>query len=90
MSVIGRPKHRGDNTEFYREIAAWYVEIGRTTKRIAPIIAEETGVPVSTVHRWFREARRLGLLKVGWTELTPERACRECGRPLPLSRRVAS
>ncbi len=90
MRVTGRPKFRGDNTEFYREIAARYVELGRTTRRIAPIIADETGVPVTTVHRWFREARRFGLLTVTWTELTPERACRECGRPLPLGRQVAS
>ncbi len=42
--------------EFYRLVAS---ELARST---APDLASSTSVPVTTVHRWTKEARRRGLL----------------------------
>lgn len=62
----GRPKlQRPDGSDpdaFYRKVAAAYEETVATTSKVAVVLAEEAGVPVPTVHRWVREARRRGFL----------------------------
>jgi hypothetical protein len=48
--------------EFYPRVAAAYVEYAPQTRAPAKKIAAEAGVPVTTAHRWIREARRRGFL----------------------------
>lgn len=50
---------------FYRRVAIAYRTYARLGQRPAPAIAEEAGVPVTTVHRWVRESRRRGYLPPG-------------------------
>lgn len=60
-----KPLTRPDGTnpeEFYRRVAQAYAEAVVTTSKPAKVLAEEAGVPVGTVHRWIREARRRGYL----------------------------
>lgn len=60
-----KPLRRPDGTnpqEFYRRVAAAYSEAVLATSKPAKVMAEEAGVPVGTVHRWIREARRRGYL----------------------------
>lgn len=51
-----RPDH------FYRELAQTFTEVARWSSAPAQEIATASGVPVTTVHRWVKEARRRGLL----------------------------
>jgi hypothetical protein len=51
-----------DPEEFYRLVSRAYAEYAAETKAPAREMAEEAGVPVTTVHRWVREARRRGFL----------------------------
>jgi transposase-like protein len=51
-----------DPEEFYRLVATAYGEYAAESNAPAKGIAEEAGVPVTTVHRWIREARRRGFL----------------------------
>jgi DNA-directed RNA polymerase specialized sigma24 family protein len=48
--------------EFYPRVAAAYAEYAPRTRAPAKEIATEAGVPVTTAHRWIREARRRGFL----------------------------
>jgi hypothetical protein len=50
--------------QFYRRVAMAYRQYAQE-RSPAPAIAEEAGVPVTTVHRWVREARRRGFLPPG-------------------------
>lgn len=59
--LLRRPDGSDPDT-FYELVAAAYNEAIRTTPKPAPILAEEAGVPVPTVHRWIAEARRRGFL----------------------------
>lgn len=52
-----------DPDEFYRRVAEAYTAHILRTSRVAPAIAEEAGVPVTTVRGWIREARRRGHLE---------------------------
>jgi hypothetical protein len=57
---------RPDGTDpegFSRRVAQAYKEAVVTTSTPAKVLAAEAGVPVTTVHRWIRDARRLGLLE---------------------------
>lgn len=52
-----------DAVGFYRRVAAaWLGCKAAGVNGTAGLIAEANGVPVSTAHRWVREARRRGLL----------------------------
>jgi hypothetical protein len=59
---------RSDPEAFYRRVADAYQDvIGKTslsgqTPKVAKVLAEEAGVPVTTVHRWILESRRRGFL----------------------------
>lgn len=60
-----KPLRRPDGSDpegFYRTVADAYNDAVLTTAAPAPVLAEEAGVPVGTVHRWIREARRGGYL----------------------------
>jgi hypothetical protein len=48
--------------EFYPLVAQAYWEYAPQTRAPAKEIATEAGVPVTTAHRWIREARRRGFL----------------------------
>lgn len=59
------PLSRPDGTDpdsFYRQVAAAYNSAVMEGPAPAKVLAEEAGVPVTTVHRWIREARTRGHL----------------------------
>jgi hypothetical protein len=45
--------------------SALYSQLARATRAPAPVLAEATGQPITTVHRWIKEARRRGFLAAG-------------------------
>jgi hypothetical protein len=47
---------------FYESVGAAYLDFVSRGEPPAPAIARSSGVPVTTVHRWIRRARELGLL----------------------------
>ncbi|MEV6833595.1 hypothetical protein AB0N17_03530 [Streptomyces sp. NPDC051133] len=51
-----------DPDSFYRQVAETYNDAVRETSAPAKVLAEEAGVPTTTVHRWIFEARRRGFL----------------------------
>jgi hypothetical protein len=56
---------RPDGTDpegFSRRVAEAYNDLVLWSSAPAKALAIEAGVPVTTVHRWIRDARRLGLL----------------------------
>ncbi len=50
---------------FYERVARAYSWLAEQGNRPAAVLAEVNEVPVSTVHRWVKEARRRGLLGPG-------------------------
>lgn len=56
---------RGRPDVFYREVADFYLDLAQSSHRPATDLAERHGVPVSTAHRWVKEARRRGFLPPG-------------------------
>jgi len=59
------PLTRPDGTDpdgFSRQVAAAYADAALRTSAPAKRLADEAGVPVTTVHRWVREARQRGHL----------------------------
>jgi hypothetical protein len=50
---------------FYQQVAETYSHLARGSNRPAVEMAEVNGVPVTTVHRWVKEARRRGFLPPG-------------------------
>ena len=50
---------------FYEQVAKIYSHLARGSNRPAVEMAEVNGVPVTTVHRWVKEARRRGFLPPG-------------------------
>jgi hypothetical protein len=56
------PDGRGYGHELYERVALLYTRCVAGGVRPAKAIAEANGVPVGTVHRWIREARRRGVL----------------------------
>lgn len=59
--TIRRPG-RDPDAEWWETFARLYMLARRETTTPAALIAEQSDVPVSAVHRWSREARRRGLL----------------------------
>lgn len=59
---LGRPDGR---EHFYRMVAEAYRSAAAESSRPAILLAEENGVPVETVRRWVKEARRRGHLTRG-------------------------
>jgi hypothetical protein len=56
---------RGRPDRFYLDIARAYGELAGTSRRPAAELADRHDVPVTTVHRWIKEARRRGHLSPG-------------------------
>ena len=56
--------------EFYRRVAEAYQTLAGMDRRPAVILAQKNRVPVTTVHRWVKEARARGFLAPG-RRLTP-------------------
>ncbi len=54
-----------DPETFYQQVAEAYRSAAAESRRPAAVLAEEASVPVTTVHRWIREARRRGFLPPG-------------------------
>lgn len=50
---------------FYEAVANAYAMASELSRRPAVVLAEENGVPTTTVHRWVKEARRRGLMAAG-------------------------
>jgi hypothetical protein len=59
----GPPRGRPDF--FYLEIAQIYLEYAQASHRPAAELADVHSVPVTTAHRWIKEARRRGFLPPG-------------------------
>jgi hypothetical protein len=62
--ALGRPDGK-DPDRFYRRFAEAYRSAATESNKPAVVIAEENGVPVETVRRWTKEARRRGHLARG-------------------------
>jgi hypothetical protein len=65
------PPGRRRPDDFYRRVAelfTWLTSSGRSTSPAADIAAAND-VPVSTVHRWIKEARTRGVLAPGQRRL---------------------
>jgi hypothetical protein len=61
LSVL-KPPAEGLTEEFLADLAEAYRELVVAKRAPAPAIAEQTGRPVGTVHRWIGEARKRGHL----------------------------
>jgi hypothetical protein len=59
----GNGRRRPD--AFYRDVAHAYLELASESARPASELAETHDVPVTTAHRWIKEARRRGFLPPG-------------------------
>lgn len=59
------PKSRSYGDDFYRQVATAYSALTRLGRAPGPTLAEANHVPVTTVHRWVKEARRRGFLPPG-------------------------
>jgi hypothetical protein len=64
-AINGAARLRGRPDVFYREVADVYLTYAQASPRPACDLADEHGVPVSTAHRWVKEARRRGFLPPG-------------------------
>jgi hypothetical protein len=58
------PGTRRKPDDFYRRVAEVYLEQASISDKPAQRIAAANGVPKTTVHRWLKEARRRGLLRL--------------------------
>lgn len=56
------PKGRNYGDDFYKQVASIYARLASKVRNPVATIAEANGVPLSTVQRWVREARRRGFL----------------------------
>jgi hypothetical protein len=59
------PLARPYGDEFYRQVTAVYERLAKTERNPSTLIAADNNVPVTTAHRWIREARRRGFLAPG-------------------------
>lgn len=59
------PSDRKKPDRFYQRVADLYLRASTQSGRPAEDIAEANGLPVSTVHRWVKEARRREILFPG-------------------------
>ncbi len=76
------PAEQRKPDSFYEQVAARWtvVHVIWGSKNPAKKLAEANDVPVSTVHRWVKEARRRGILGPG--QRGAGKPCRLCGRPM--------
>jgi hypothetical protein len=62
-SKLAIPAKKSDT--FYKRVAVRYSQLAARSNRPAVEMANANGVPVTTVHRWVKEARRRGFLPPG-------------------------
>jgi hypothetical protein len=62
--ALGRPDGVDTDT-FYGKVATAYRSAAIDSRQPATLLAEENDVPVETVRRWVKEARRRGFLPAG-------------------------
>lgn len=62
---LGRPVNDTPHETFYRRVAEAYRSAAMESGRPAVVLAQENNVPVETVRRWVKEARRRGHLTGG-------------------------
>jgi hypothetical protein len=55
--IIADPGGYRKPDEFYRQVAATFLDQAAVSARPAHDIAEANGIPAATVHRWIREAK---------------------------------
>jgi hypothetical protein len=60
-----QPAGRGRPDRFYADVATRYRELAQASRRPAADLATDHDVPVTTAHRWIKEARRRGYLPAG-------------------------
>jgi hypothetical protein len=60
--VLDIPEGPRRPDSFYVDVANLYRRVAVRARRPAEELATANGVPVTTVHRWVKEARRRGLL----------------------------
>jgi hypothetical protein len=61
--TIPRPEGRSElGDDFYRSVASALARARQSSQRPAVDLAKANDVPVSTVHRWIKEARRRGIV----------------------------
>lgn len=60
--AVLKPPTDGLTEDFLSRLAAAYRELVLAKRAPAPAIAEQTGAPVGTVHRWIAESRKRGHL----------------------------
>ena len=58
-------RSRGRPDRFYADIAEAYQQLAQTSRRPAGDLAARHDVPLTTAHRWIKEARRRGFLAPG-------------------------
>jgi hypothetical protein len=56
---------RGRPDSFYQDVADIYQDLAQRSARPAAELAEANNLPVTTAHRWIKEARRRGFLPPG-------------------------
>jgi len=56
------PSARKRPDSFYQQVAERFLWLTEKGRKPAVELAEANGVPVTTVHRWVKEARRRGIL----------------------------
>jgi hypothetical protein len=59
------PPRRPYPDDFYRQVAATYSALASKIRAPAGVMADANHVPVTSVHRWVKQARRLGFLAPG-------------------------
>ena len=64
-ALISTPETDAYPEEFYKLVAQKYSALSLSTRGPAKFIAEANNIPVSTVYRWIRKARKLGFLAPG-------------------------
>ncbi len=63
LARVGARRGRPDS--FYQAVAHTYLDLAQASTRPAAELAEANGVPVTTAHRWIKEARRRRFLPPG-------------------------
>jgi hypothetical protein len=66
------PAERRKPDSFYADAADRYLWLASQGRRPATALADANGVPVTTVHRWIKEARQRGILPPGQRGRQPQ------------------
>jgi hypothetical protein len=64
-AVLDVPASRPYGDDFYRQVASVYSALSARVRNPASVIADANAVPVTTAHRWVKQARERGFLGAG-------------------------